>query len=200
MEEMVEYFIGLTFHQSSIHYKKIESFRQRFDSKYQHSQLLQLTLLPPFRIDFKNSTDLENFEDEMKELIEGHLYGLEEVAQIEFSGISFSTGAKGVLSLTPRISQDFIYCQESLFHLLKENGSHFLKSKTTSNTFLPIGRLDSAEQLENAIEIAKVEFSTPFVLEGESFVLFEKKPKLWVPRMSLFNLKSQQPFYFEKEL
>ena len=51
----MEYFIGLTFHQSSIHYKKIDSFRSRFDSKYSVSKLLQMTLFPPFHIDFKNT-------------------------------------------------------------------------------------------------------------------------------------------------
>ena len=51
----MEYFVGLSFHPGSIHHKKIESFRKRFDSKYQHLELLQLTLLPPFHIDFKNN-------------------------------------------------------------------------------------------------------------------------------------------------
>lgn len=190
----MEYFIGLSFHQSSIHHKKIESFRRRFDSKYQHSQLLQLTLLPPFHIDFKNNGDLENFEDEIRELLEGHLYGLDEIAQIEFFGISFTLGQKGVVSLTPKISPDLLHCQESLYHLLKESGAHFMKTKSSTNTFLPIGRCESPEQLENAIEIAKVEFSSPFVLEGESFILFEKKPKLWVPKTKLFDLKSQDHF------
>lgn len=192
---MVEYFIGLSFHQSSIHHKKIESFRRRFDSKYQHSQLLQLTLLPPFHIDFKKNDDLENFEEEIRELLEGHLYGLDEIAQIEFFGISFTLGQKGVVSLTPKISADLLHCQESLYHLLKENGAHFMKTKSSTNTFLPIGRCESSEQLENAIEIAKVEFSSPFVLEGESFILFEKKPKLWVPKTTLFDLKSQNHFF-----
>jgi hypothetical protein len=197
---MVEYFVGLSFHQGSIHYKKIESFRKRFDSKFQHLELLQLTLLPPFQIDFKNNADLENLEDEIRELLEGHLYGIDEIAQIEFNGISFTLGQKGVVSLTPKFSPDLLHCQESLIHLLKENGAHFLKSKNTTNTFLPIGRCDNAIQLENAVEIAKVEFSSPFVLEGESFILFEKKPKLWVPKTKLFDIKSQNHFFLVNEL
>ena len=144
--------------------------------------------------------DLENFEEELREVLEGHLYGLDEIAQIEFFGISFTLGQKGVVSLTPKISPDLLHCQESLFQLLKENGAHFSKSKNTTNTFLPIARCDSAEHLENAIEIAKVEFSSPFVLEGESFILFEKRPQLWVPKTNLYDLKSQDHFFLVNEL
>jgi hypothetical protein len=197
---MVEYFIGLTFQPSSIHYKKIDSFRKRFDSKYENSKLLQMTLLPPFQIDFKNNDDLNSFEDELREVLEGHLYGLDDLAQIEFTGISFSMGKKGVLSLTPKISPDFLHCQESLHHVLKESGAHFLKAKNNANTVLPIGRFDYADQLEGAIDLAKIEFSTPFVLHGESFYLFEKTPKLWVPKIKLYDFEFKNHFFFVNEL
>lgn len=191
----VEYFIGLTFHQGSIHYKKIESFRRRFDSKYQHSKILQMTLLPPFHIDFKNNEDLKNFEEDVRELLEGHLYGLDDLAQIEFTGISFSMGKKGVLSLTPKISPDFLHCQESLNYLLKDSGAYFLKAKNNTNTVLPIGRFDYSDQLENAIEIAKIEFSSPFVLQGDKFILFEKTPTLWGAKSNLYNFKFQDHYF-----
>ena len=196
----MEYFIGLTFHQSSIHYKKIDSFRSRFDSKYSVSKLLQMTLLPPFHIDFKNNQDSNNFQEDLREVLEGHLYGLDDLAQIEFNGISFSMGKKGVLSLTPKISPDFLHCQESLHDLLKDSGAYFLKTKNNANTVLPIGRFDFSDQLENAIEIAKVEFSTPFVLHGEKFILFEKTPTLWVPKINLYDFKFKDHFFFVNEL
>jgi hypothetical protein len=192
----VEYFIGLSFHPGSIHYKKIDSFRKRFDSKYLHSELLQLTLIPPFQIDFKNKSDLDNFTEEITDMLEGHLYGLDEAAQLEFAGISFFEGQKGVVSLTPKISPDLHYCQESLYQLLKDNGAHFVNSKNTSNTYLPIGRLESSSQLETAIEIAKLEFSSPFILQAESFILFEKKPKSWLPQTQLFNFKTHNNLFF----
>ena len=69
----MEFFIGLTFDPSSIHYNKIESFRKRFDSKYQRGDKLQLTLLPPFTIDFQNNEALNNFTEELSDLLEGHL-------------------------------------------------------------------------------------------------------------------------------
>lgn len=94
MERALEYFIGLTFDTSSVHYAKIESFRKRFDSKYGIGGALQLTLLPPFSIDFINNDEINNFTDELSDLLEGHLYGLDEISQVEFNGITFSMGKK----------------------------------------------------------------------------------------------------------
>ena len=56
----MEYFIGLTFDLGSIHQKKIENFRRRFDSKFEKNDLLQLTLLPPFSINLHSSSEEKN--------------------------------------------------------------------------------------------------------------------------------------------
>ena len=132
----MELFIGLTFDTSSIHHNKIESFRKRFDSKYQKGDQLQLTLVPPFSIDFQKNEDWNNFIEELSDLLDAHLHGLEEISQIEFNGITFSMGKKGVLALTPKISPDLLHAQESLYYFLKESGARFKKSKNTANTLL----------------------------------------------------------------
>lgn len=196
----MEYFIGLTFDPSSIHQKKIESFRKRFDSKYSKTGVLQLSLLPPFSVEFSRNEDFNDFVDELSELFEGHLHGLDEISQIEFNGITFSMGKKGVLALTPKISPDILYCQESIYEFLKETGAKFKKTKNASNPLLPIGRFDFTDQLEAAIEVAKVEFSSPFVLNGLSVALFEKTPMQWVLKNSLFDFDSRNHFFFVNEL
>jgi len=144
----LEFFIGLTFDPSSIHHNKIESFRKRFDSKFQKGEKLQLTILPPFSIDFPNNEEMNSFIEELTDLLEGHLYGLEQVSQIEFNGITFSMGKKGVLALTPKISPELFYCQESLYSFLKESGARFKKSKNATNPLLPIGRFDYFEYFD----------------------------------------------------
>ena len=196
----MEFFIGLTFDPSSIHHTKIESFRKRFDSKYQKDEKLQLTLLPPFTIDFQKNDELNNFIEELSDLLDSHLYGLEEISQIEFNGISFSMGKKGVLALTPKISPDLFYCQESLHSFLKESGARFKKSKDATNPLLPIGRFDFSDHLESAIETAKVEFSSPFVMNGASFVLFVKGPQQWIAKTNLYDFDSRDHFFFVNEL
>ena len=196
----MEFFIGLTFDPSSIHHTKIESFRKRFDSKYQKDENLQLTLLPPFSIDFPKNDELYNFIEGLSDLLDSQLFGIEQISQIEFTGISFSMGKKGVLSLTPKISPELFYCQESLHSFLKESGARFKKSKDATNPLLPIGRFDYSDLLESAIETAKIEFSSPFVMNGASFVLFEKGPQQWVAKTNLYDFDSRDHFFFVNEL
>ena len=194
----MEYFIGLTFDLGSIHQNKIENFRRRFDSKFTKNELLQLTLLPPFLLNLSTKSEEKKFTEELSELIEGHLYGLKEVSQIEFSGFTFSMGKKGGLSLTPNISPDLLYCQESIYFFLKDNGAKFKKTKNGQNLILPIARVDSSNLLESAIETAKLEFSSPFVMDATSFILFEKTPKAWTDRFNLYDFETRNPNILEK--
>jgi hypothetical protein len=196
----MEYFIGLTFDPGSIHQNKIENFRRRFDSKFVKNGLLQLTILPPFSVDFITRSEEQNFIEELTELLEGHLYGLKEISQIEFNGMTFSMGKKGTLSLTPKFSQDILYCQESIYFFLKEYGAKFKKTKNSMNPILPIGRVDYPELLESAIETAKIEFSSPFVINAKSFVLFEKTPREWKNKNNLYDFETRNPFFFVNEM
>lgn len=196
----MELFIGLTFDPSSIHFNKIESFRKRFDSKFQKNEKLQLTLLPPFSIDFANNEEQSRFIEGLSEVLEGHLYGLDQISQIEFNGITFSMGKKGVLALTPKISPELFYCQESLYSFLKDSGVRFKKTKNATNILLPIGRFDFQGLLESAIETAKIEFSSPFVMNGAHFALFEKGPQQWIEKNNLYEFDSSDHFFFVKQL
>lgn len=196
----MEYFLGLTFDPSSIHHTKVESFRRRFDSKFGKNENLQLTLLPPFSIDFSNNHAEEDFVEELQELLEGHLYGLSEISQIEFNGITFSMGKTGVIALTPIISPDIIHCQESLYFFLKEYGVKFKNNKSTFNPLLPIGRFEHSVLMEASIEMAKSEFSDAFVMDADRFVLFEKTPKEWKAKNNLFDFELRDHFFFVNHL
>lgn len=196
----MEFFIGLTFDPGSVHHSKIESFRKRFDSKYQKGEKLQLTLLPPFSIDFANNEAFTNFTEELSDLLDSHLMGLDQISQIEFNGITFSMGKKGVLALTPKVSPDLLHAQESLYYFLKEAGARFKKSKNALNPLLPIGRFDFPDLLEGAIEQAKIEFSSPFVMNGASFILFEKHPQQWIAKNNLYDFDSRNHFFFVNQL
>ncbi len=200
MESLLEYFIGLTFDPNSIHYNKIESFRKRFDSKFSKASSLQLTLLPPFSVDFTNNDELNNFTEDLADLLDSHLQGIDDISQVEFNGITFSMGKKGVLALTPKISPDLLHCQESLYYFLKENGARFKKTKNASNPLLPIGRFDFIDLLESAIETAKIEFSSPFVMNGFNVILYEKSPQQWVSKNILFEFDNRNHFFFVNQL
>lgn len=196
----MEYFLGLTFDPSSIHHTKVESFRRRFDSKYLKQEKLQLTILPPFTVEFSNNNEEQNFVEELQELLEGHLYGLTEISQIEFNGMTFSTGKKSVIALTPIISPDIIHCQESIYSFLKEYGVKFKNTKNAFNPLLPIGRFEQIELMESAIEAARIEFSDAFVMDADRLVLFEKTPREWKAKNNLFDFEIRDHFFFVNTL
>lgn len=196
----MEYFLGLTFDPSSIHHTKVESFRRRFDSKFLKQEKLQLTILPPFTIEFHNTHAEQDFVLELQELLEGHLYGLSEISQIEFNGITFSMGKKGVIALTPIISPDIIHCQESIYSFLKEYGVKFKNNKNAFNPLLPIGRFEYVDLMESAIETAKIEFSDAFVMDADRLVLFEKTPREWKVKNNLFDFELRDHFFFVNHL
>lgn len=187
---MVEFFIGLNFNSNSMHMNKIDSFRQRFDSKFEQFKETALVIIPPFSIEFKNREAQENFEEEIIEILDGNFYGINEVSQIEFNGISFTMGKKRMLGLTPIISPDIFHTQEMLFSYLKDQGVIFKKRKNAFNPILMIGRFEDDLALESAIDVAKLEFSSAFVINARSVSLFERGTKNWQENSILYKFEN----------
>lgn len=183
----MELIIGFSFKENSLHYQKIENFRKRFDSKYSHFNDLTLVIIPTFTIDFKNREDEKKFIEDINEIIEGQFFGIDELSDLEFNGISFTVGKKRFLGLTPIVSPDVVYCQEALSSYLKENGVTFKKSKSALNPILAIGRFETDIELATGIEAAKVEFPDPFTVEVESVSLYYKSSNGWHLKKNLFN-------------
>lgn len=194
----MQLFIGLTFNQSFLQFKKIDSFRKRFDEKYNRSHLLQMTLMPPFRLDDVSSQGLNHFLDDLAEDLEDHLGLLEEPIEVDFNGFDFLGGRKGVLFLKPSIPVDLFFCQETLHESIKDFGGIFNKHKNLGRsfandlqTFLPIGRFTDMELLSQAVDKARLEFASPFKLTARDLTVFEKAPGQWIPRKILFSFPKQ---------
>ncbi len=190
----MQLFIGLTFHQNVFQFKKIDSFRRRFDEKYGRSHILQMTLMPPFRLEDYTFAGLQRFVDEMAEDLEDHLAGLDEPFEVDFNGFDFQTGRKGMLFLKPSIPVDLFHCQETLQESIKDFGGLFYKHKNPGRcsvndlqTFLPIGRFSDMDLLSLAVDKAQQEFTAPFKLAARDLTLFEKTPGQWLPRKILFT-------------
>ena len=60
-------FLGLTFFSDNSFAKNIESYRSRFDSKYQTNPYLHLPIVPPFEIEV---TEVKKLKDELVEELE----------------------------------------------------------------------------------------------------------------------------------
>lgn len=191
----MQLFIGLTFSPNHIQFKKIDSFRKRFDEKYDRSHILQMSLFSPFNVEENSHSELSVFVDDLVEECEDHLSGMDHSLNVDFNGFDFhTTKRKGVLFLKPSLPIDLFYCQESLEESIKLFGASFKKRKNLGKsinndlqTFLPIGRFSDMDFLGSAIEKARVEFDSPFQLRAKDLVLFEKVPGHWIPRKILFS-------------
>ena len=64
------YFIGLTFHQNFVHFKKLDSFRRQFDPHYFHCKTLQMTMLLPFELLSKGLSQIRRGIDTLCSQIE----------------------------------------------------------------------------------------------------------------------------------
>ena len=188
-------FIGLTFSEHFLHYKKIDMFRKRFDNKYSKSNILQLSLLPPFELKELTPDIVESIKDE----IEGHLLGLETWRDIEFHGIDFNCDKKGTVFLRPELPLELQYCQQSLWELILDNGGFFKKKRkplisteeVVTKSYLPIGRTKGEEQFEYAVLTAKEEFDLPFVLKASGISLFETVPGQWLLKEKLLSFENE---------
>lgn len=190
----MQLFIGLTFRQNYLQFKKIDSFRRRFDEKYSRSHILQMTLMPPFKLEDRTYPSIDQFVEEMADDLDGQLMGMEPPLEVDFNGFDFIAGKKGILFLKPTIPVDIFHCQESLQESIKIFGGSFNKHKNLGKsfyndlqTFLPIGRFTDMGLLSQAVDKARLEFSGPFKLTARDITLFEKTPGQWLPRRILYT-------------
>lgn len=197
-------FLGLTFKEQYLHYQKLDIYRQRFDDKYTKSNILQMTLLPPFEIEELEDDFIEALTDD----IEGHLDGLSSLEQISFKGIDLTNIRKGNIYLRPELELDFQYCQQSLWDTILEFGGSFKKKKRptisqeeiVTRTFLPIARTQNDFEIESAAMAAKVEFNEAFELGTKGISLFESTPGQWLQRKELFSFGPETYEFNEIEL
>ena len=195
----MQFFIGLTFNQSQLQFKKVDSFRKRFDDKYSCSHLLQMTLLPPFKLEGLSPAMFENMVNDLSDDIDGQFCGIESDLKVEFNGFDFVTGRNGMIFLKPTLPVDLYHCQEAIQGVLKELGATSKKHKNLARcslndlqTFLPIGRFDDMDLMNVAVNKAKIEFDGPFTLSAKSLVLFEKTPTQWLPLRILHSFQKNK--------
>ncbi len=188
----MQLFIGMTFRQSQLLYQTIDKFRQKFDEKYSRSDLLQMTLMPPFKVEGMSFYDLQEFVEELSDDMDTHLAGHEQNCDVHFNGFDFLGGRKGVLFLKPTIPVDIFHAQESLKESIKQAGGVFNRHKNLGKshfndlqTFLPIGRFTDMNLMSLAVDKAQQNFTSPFQLQAQNITLFEKMPGMWIPRKIL---------------
>lgn len=183
-----KYFLGLTFYPGNSFSKNIESFRSRFDTKYQTNPYLHLAIVPPFEVEV---TETKKLQQELVEELESFFFENTANQVMKFSGLDVHEYKKNkILYLNPVFNEEFSLCQESLFAICQSYISdREKKMKDTKKTFLTIGRFQDGPTLHSSIEMAKNEFQEFTALAFQSICLFTKNNGIWYREVDLISFE-----------
>lgn len=188
MSMNTKYFLGLTFYPDNSFSKNIESFRSRFDPKYQTNPCLHLPIVPPFEVDVTSTKELQQ---ELVEELESFFFENTANHTMKFSGLDVHEYKKNkILYLSPAPDEEFSLCQESLFAICQSYISdREKKMKDSKKTFLTIGRYHDSPDLHLSIEMAKKEFHEFTALAYQSICLFSKNNGIWYREADLVTFE-----------
>jgi hypothetical protein len=184
---LTKLFVGLTFYSDNSLAKKIESYRSRFDEKFQSNPYLHLPIVPPFEIEV---TEVKKLQQELVEELESFYFENTEHHILNFTGLDVHEYKKNkILYLNPSIEEELSLCQESLFSICQSYINDREKKMKDTKTFLTIGRYHDSFELHSSIDLAKKEFQEFTALPYESICLFSKNNGTWYREADLISFE-----------
>jgi 2'-5' RNA ligase len=176
-------FVALTFQEGHSFTKKIQQFRQRFDTKFTTNKYLHLGIVPPFEID---DHDILELGDTLVEELETFFFNLPEARQLSFQDIKVHDFKKNkLLFLEPQSDPDLEYVQELLQNICQDYVKESQHSIAKTPPFLTIARSHDDLALQNAFETARIEFREDVMLPWRSISLFKKNHADWLEEREL---------------
>lgn len=193
-----KYFLGLTFYPDNSFSKSIESFRSRFDSKYQTNPYLHLPIVPPFEVEV---TEAKKLQQELVEELESFFFENTENHLLKFSGIDVHEYKKNkILYLNPIMEEEFLLCQESVFDICQSYITDREKKLKDKKTFLTIGRYQESHDLHASIDLAKKEFQEFTALAFQSICLFSKNNGIWYREADLVTFEKPDVSFLQSTI
>ncbi len=180
-------FLGLTFYPENSFAKNIESFRSRFDTKYQNNPYLHLPIVPPFEVEV---TDMTQLQQELVEELESFFFENTQNHALKFTGLDVKEHKKNkFLFLNPILGEELLFCQESLFSICQSYIHEHDKKLKDKKTFLTIGRFIGDLDLHSSIDLAQKEFQEFTALPYQSICLFSKNNGVWYREADLMSFE-----------
>ena len=194
-----KYFLGLTFYPDNSFAKNIESFRSRFDSKFQTNPYLHLPIVPPFEIE---ATEAKKLHQELVEELESFYFENTTYKSVKFTGIDVHEHKKNkIIYLNPVVDEELSLCQESVFDICQSYiTDREKKMKELKKTFLTIGRYHEVHDLHFSIELAKKEFHEFTALAYESICLFSKNNGVWYREADLVTFEKPDQSFLQSAI
>lgn len=172
-------FVGLTFFPDTSFAKTIDSFRARYDDKYDTNPYLHLPIVPPFEVE---PSELKNVQQELIEELESFYFENLEGHALDFTGLDVEEHKKRkIVLLNPKMDEDLGFCQESLFSICQSYITDREKKlkEASKKTYMTIARLHGDEELHYCLAQAQLEFQNFAALPFESICLFLKNNGIW---------------------
>jgi 2'-5' RNA ligase len=180
-------FVGLTFFHENSFAKNIESFRSRFDIKFQNNPYLHLPIVPPFEVEVQ---EVKKLQQELVEELESFYFENTAHHSLKFTGLDVHEYKKTkLLYLNPVIEDELSYCQESLFSICQSYITDRTKKMKDKKTFLTIGRYQETLDLHSSISLAQEEFQEFTSLPFQSICLFSKNNGIWYQEADLISFE-----------
>ena len=191
-----KFFLGLTFYPDNSFSKIIESFRARFDEKYQTNPYLHLPIVPPFEVE---ATEVKKLQQELVEELESFYFENTSNHNLKFSGLDVHEYKKNkILYLNPIIEEELALCQESVFAICQSYiHDREKKMKDSKKTFLTIGRFQDPLHLHSSIDLAKKEFQEFTSLAYQSICLFSKNNGIWYREADLVTFEKSDVSFLQ---
>jgi hypothetical protein len=188
-----KYFIGLTFFSDNSFAKHIESYRSRFDTKYETNPYLHLPIVPPFELE---PSEIKKLKQELVEEVESFYFENLENHALSFSGLDVYEHKKDkIIYLNHVVDEELLLCQESLFAICQSYiTDREKKMKAIKKNFLAIGRFLEPLELHTSIYQARLEFQEFTTLAYETISLFSKKNGIWYREAALVTFKKPASF------
>lgn len=188
-------FVGLTFRTDSSLSKKIDSFRRRFDPKYRTHSFPHMSMLAPFDIEAR---DLKTIKEELKEEVESFFFGHDEPLKLGFKGVDILQTKKfNLLYLNPDYDANLQHCMELVYDICRAFIPRNLKYKPNPKQFLPLGRFQSIDPLDDIFTLVKEEFSSNSELTITGITLFRKKHGVWTTEEEIISFEETKDSFLQ---
>ncbi len=194
-----KFFVGLTFFSDNSFAKSIDSFRSRFDDKYQKNPYLFLPIVPPFEVDVP---EIKKLKQELVEELESFYFDNLTNHTMKFTGMDVHEYKKEkLIYLNPIVEEDLAFCQESLFSICQSYiTDREKKMKDSKKPFLTIGRYLEVSDLHSSIDLARREFPEFTALPFESICLFSKNNGVWYREADLLSFEKPSDKFLQSSI
>lgn len=171
-------FVAFTFHENNTLSRKVESFRKRFDPKFDSKLDPHISLLAPFEIDV---VDTNNLVEELQEEVESFFHGHSANPKLGILGLDMVKVSKEyLLYLNPNFNDDLLHCMEGVQAVCESYIPKNVTYQKNKKQFIPVARSYDIESLDLAVQVARDEFNLNSELSIKSISLFEKRFGMWI--------------------